>query len=103
MAKSCIYTYFNGMLFKKKQFFKFTFAFIAMIIIFMIDMQKISFIIPFVIVILYYLYYSFPRGFINNMHMFLLLALLFLPFIAINLSEFSDAAFAIAAIFVMRT
>lgn len=88
---------------KEKKHVKLVLAFIAMLIMYTIDMQKISFIIPFIIVILYYLYHFFSQGFRSNIHTFLLLSFIILPYVAIRFSEFSDAAFAIAALFIMRT
>lgn len=86
----------------RNQYIKVCLSFFAMIILFMIDMQKISFLIPFIIIIFFYLYKFHPKGYLENFHLFLLITLIILPLILIsNLSN--PIAFSIAAILIMRT
>ncbi len=87
---------------KQRHFVKFTFSFIAMIIMFMIDMQKISFLIPFVIVIFYYLYKYNPKSYLENFHLMFFIVLIIFPLLLIN-NLSNPIAFTIAAILIMRT
>lgn len=87
---------------QEKKYVKLTLAFGAMIIVFMIDMQKISFLIPFVIVIFYYLYKYFTKLYLDNFHVMLLLAFAILSIYALNFLD-TSLGFTIAAMLIMRT
>lgn len=87
---------------QQHNYFKLIIAFVGMIAIFMIDMQKISFLIPFAIIIFYYLYKAYPIAYKTYFHVALtltcsLLPLLLMPFIS------NPKVFTISAILINRT
>lgn len=87
---------------KEKKYIQLGLAFIGMIMMFMIDMQKISFLIPFVIVIFYYLYKRYPKGYLENFHIMMIVALIILPLLVMNHLN-NPICFTIASILIMRT
>ena len=87
---------------QEKKYIKLTIAFVAMIIVFMIDMQKISFLIPFVVVIFYLLYKFFSEFYLNNFHVIILLSFAILSVYALNFIN-TTLGFTIAAMLIMRT
>ena len=80
---------------------KFALAFSAMVVIFMLDMQKITFIMPFIITALFYVYKTYPRGYMNYFHIYMLVALMIIPLSVIMVN--SEIYQSIAAILIMRT
>lgn len=87
---------------KNKKITKLCLSFSAMIVMFMIDMQKISFLIPFVIVIFFYIYKFHPKGYLENFHIMFFIVLIIIPLYLIN-NLSNPIAFTIAAILIMRT
>lgn len=85
-----------------KNYKKLAVVFAGMLFVFMVDMQKISFLIPFVIVLFYYLYTAYPRGYLNYFHVMLIIGLIVLPLVAIEYKG-SSLGFTICAILIMRT
>lgn len=87
---------------QQKNKMKLAAAFAGMLCMFMIDMQKISFLIPFVILLFYYLYKKYPIGYLTYFHAMLILAcatfpLLLMPFLS------NPKIFTISAILIDRT
>lgn len=78
-------------------------VFIGCIIMFMIDQQKITFIVPFAILILYLIYEKKRLFFRNSFHNFILLILIIVPFLCFQFKDVSDIAFELAAILIYRT
>lgn len=78
-------------------------VFTGCIIMFMIDQQKITFIVPFAILILYLIYEKKRLFFRNSFHNFILLILIIVPFLCFQFKDVSDIAFELAAILIYRT
>lgn len=78
-------------------------VFTGCIIMFMIDQQKITFIVPFAILILYLIYEKKRLFFRNSFHNFILLILIIVSFLCFQLKDVSDIAFELAAILIYRT
>lgn len=75
-------------------------VFTGCIIMFMIDQQKITFIVPFAILILYLIYEKKRLFFRNSFHNFILLILIIVPFLCFQFKDVSDIAFELAAILI---
>lgn len=86
---------------KGNEYLKFILAFGGMMLIFMLDMQKITFIIPFVITILFFLYKYHQRLFINHFHIIIFLSLMILP-VSMILAD-NELYDAVSSILIMRT
>ena len=87
---------------KVKNYKRLAIAFVCMILVFMVDMQKISFLIPFIIIIFYYLYSINPQRYLNNFHLMLLIAFIVLPLLVLMYAD-TPTGFGIAALLIMRT
>lgn len=78
-------------------------SFIGCLAIFMIDQQKITFVAPFAIVGLYYIYKKNKLIIKNFYHILIMGTLILVPAICYVLMYQSDIAYEIAAIIIMRT
>ena len=87
---------------KEKKYIKLGIAFVCMILVFMIDMQKISFLIPFIIVIFFCLYKYLFKIYTNYFHVLLLVPFILLPLFALKNMD-TSLGFTIASLLVMRT
>lgn len=87
---------------QQKNRLKLSIAFVGMICMFMIDMQKITFLIPFAILLFYYLYRRFPFGYLTYFHVFLIASCAALP---LSIMPFTDnpKVFTVSAILINRT
>ena len=87
---------------KMQNYKKLAIAFTCMILVFMVDMQKISFLIPFVVTLFYFLYKINPNRYLNYFHLALLIAFIVFPLLLLSYSD-SPVAFGLAAMLIMRT
>lgn len=78
-------------------------SFLGCISMFMIDQQKITFLAPFAIVILYYIYKMNRSFFRNTFHNMIIGLLIILPFLCYTFKDISDTVYEIAAILIYRT
>ncbi|MGV8135440.1 MAG: hypothetical protein AB2L20_09505 [Mangrovibacterium sp.] len=85
-----------------KKYFKYAFAFLGMIAIFMIDMQKLTFVMPFIITALYFLYVRNKYFFINYFHLMIIAFLIIFPLVCYWFKD-NPIVYEIAAIIIMRT
>ena len=87
---------------RNKQFIKYLLAFLGMILVFMIDMQKISFFMPFVISLVYLGYSLSKRVYLNYFHIAIFLFFIIVPLVLLKYVE-TPLGFNIASILIMRT
>jgi hypothetical protein len=81
----------------------FVIAFLGCICMFMIDQQKITFFVPFAIVLLYYIYKKYSGFFRNSFHNMIMTLLIVAPFLCFTFKDVSDTAYELAAILIYRT
>lgn len=81
---------------------KLAIAFLGMICMFMIDMQKITFLIPFAILLFYHLYKRFPIGYLTYFHAILIIASGFFSLLVMAFAN-NPKVFTISAILINRT
>ena len=87
---------------RTQHYLKFTISFAAMIIVFMIDMSKITFLMAFIIAIVYFLYAKFQTAFLNYFAVFVMTSLMGIS-LGCYLFVDNETVFKIAAILLMRT
>lgn len=87
----------------RKEYIHFVVAFIGCMCMFMIDQQKITFFVPFAIVLLYYIYVKKGRLIRDSFHNMIMLLLIFVPFVCYTFKDVSDIAYEVASIVIYRT
>lgn len=85
-----------------KQYLKYAASFGAMILMFMLDMQKLTFLMPFVITAVYFIYKSNPFVFLKNFHVLIFLAMMVFPFLC-NAFRDNPLVSGIAFVLIFRT
>lgn len=86
----------------EKKYIKYGITFMAFLLFFMLDKQKITFFVPFVITSMYFAYVRFTAFFKLHFHTLIISALIVIPLL-IYLNIDSPGVFAISVIFIMRT
>ena len=86
----------------EKKYIKYGMTFMAFLLLFMLDKQKITFFVPFVITLMYFAYARFPSFFKLHFHTIVISALIIIPLL-LYLKLDSPGVFAISVIFIMRT
>lgn len=87
----------------KKNIFKFAFVFAGFIFIYMIDQQKLTFVMPLLTVVLFFILRFFPNFYKKGFHIMLLGAMVIFPYLLYMLKDKSDLLYELAALVVMRT
>ena len=87
----------------QKKFSKVLLALFGSMLMFMIDQQKLTFIMPIVTIILYYIMKTSPLRYKKKFHVIIILSLIIFPFLLYSFKDESDLIYEIAAIFIMRT
>ena len=85
-----------------RQYLKYAAAFGGIILMFMLDMQKLTIIMPFVITGFYFVYKRNARFFLNNFHLILFAVMILFPFLC-NAFRENDVIFAVAFVLILRT
>lgn len=88
---------------RRKNMIKVGCAFLGCVAMFMIDQQKLTFVMPFVIVVLYYFYQKRKTLFLDTYHLLIMGAFILFPFLCLLFMNKSDVVYEIAAILIMRT
>lgn len=87
---------------RMKKYFKYLLAFIAMICVFMIDMQKISFYMPFVVTFFYFALLLLKGFFLKYFHVIFFVIFMITPLSLLRLIE-TPLGFNLASVLIMRT
>lgn len=87
---------------KKKQHFRYAISFAAIILMFMIDMQKITFLMPFVITAVYFFYNKHKETFSKYFHLLITACFIVFPFI-FNLMKGNRLMLEIGCVLINRT
>ena len=87
---------------QQKKYLKASFAVISFLFLFMISMQKITIVIPFIILALFFVYKSKPSIFSKHFFAFFVLGLSVVSFVLYYFSS-NPAVFSLAVLLIMRT
>lgn len=88
---------------QRKEYLHVLFAFLGCLCMYMIDQQKITFLAPFAILMLFLLYKLNNIMLRNYYHIIIMLTLIIVPFLCFFYKDISDTAYEIAAILIYRT
>ena len=87
---------------KEKRWFRYFMVLIGYLLLFMLDMQKVTFLLPFIITGMYYIN-SWNSYFVQDKFHSILILLILIPSFIFYLNLSNPLVFGIAAIFIMRT
>lgn len=88
---------------QKRKVWKILVSFVGCMLMYSIDQQKITFLSPCIISILYFVYKLNEQILRNCYHVFIMMAMIIFPFLCFFYQKTSDAIYEIAAILIMRT
>ena len=86
-----------------KNIIKFALIISGFVLIYMIDQQKLTFVMPLMTVALYLVLRLFPNFYKRNFHILILGSMTLFPFLLYKLKDKSDLLYELAALVVMRT
>lgn len=87
---------------KTRQYWKYAATFAGLLLMFMLDMQKLTFLMPFVITALFFFYSMNEKFFLQYFHAILIATFILFPYLC-NLLKSNPFILGISAILIMRT